>query len=336
MRFPPSWSSNAARSRPRSSDTRARRDSSSSCAESTDATGTPDRGGRGLLARRVRAAELDLRRARSERHAAGVRRRHARAAHHALRLLPPAAAPERRRSRRPPAQTRLRAGAAQAAARFPRAERRRLAHPALLSPRLHPRQRLAHHVAGDEEVAAARGSMTDDLRRTYDAVAGDYLTHIFGELAGKAFDRQLLDEMAGRAGDGLLCDLGCGPGHVARYLHERGAHVVGVDLSPGMVAQARALTPAVPFQVGDMRALDVPDASWQAIVAMYSIIHIPKPSLPDVFREMKRVLVPGGVVLVSFHIGNETVHRDEWWGNSVSIDFFFFQPAEIVAALEAA
>jgi SAM-dependent methyltransferase len=178
--------------------------------------------------------------------------------------------------------------------------------------------------------------MSDDLTRSYDAVAGEYVAHIFDELKDKPFDRQLLDEMVERANGGVICDLGCGPGHVARYLHERGADVIGVDLSPGMVAQARALTPAVPFQVGDMRALDVPDGAWQVIVAMYSIIHIPKASLPDVFREIRRVLAPGGTLLVSFHIGEETVHRDEWWGHDVNVDFFFFPKRDVVAALEEA
>ena len=109
----------------------------------------------------------------------------------------------------------------------------------------------------------------DDLRRTYDAVADDYVAHIFDELKDKPFDRQLLDEVAARAAGGIVCDLGCGPGHVARYLHERGANGVGVDLSPAMIERARALTPAVRFEVGDMRALDAPDGAWQAVVAMY-------------------------------------------------------------------
>ena len=59
--------------------------------------------------------------------------------------------------------------------------------------------------------------MSDDLKRTYDVVADDYVEHIFGELAGKPFDRQLLDEIAAASGQGVICDLGCGPGHVARY-----------------------------------------------------------------------------------------------------------------------
>ncbi len=176
--------------------------------------------------------------------------------------------------------------------------------------------------------------MDDSLKRTYDLVAGDYAAHIFDELKNKPFDLALLDEMAARAGNGVICDLGCGPGHVARYLHERGANVIGVDLSPGMVERARALTPGVSFETGDMRALDVPDGAWQAIVAFYSIVHFPREELAEVFREMKRVLAPGGALLLSFHIGAEGVHRDEWWGHAVDIDFLFFQTAEVTAALE--
>jgi SAM-dependent methyltransferase len=176
----------------------------------------------------------------------------------------------------------------------------------------------------------------DDLKRTYDAVADEYVAHIFGELKDKPFDRRLLDAVVARAGAGVICDLGCGPGHVARYLRERGAKVVGVDLSPGMIERARALVPDVRFEVGDMRALDVPDDAWKAIVAMYSIVHLPPASLPEVFREWRRVLAPGGVALVSFHIGTEPVHRDEWWGHEVSIDFLFFQTGEVTGALEAA
>ena len=176
----------------------------------------------------------------------------------------------------------------------------------------------------------------DSLKSTYDLVADDYVAHVFDELRGKPLDRALLDELAARAGTGIVCDLGCGPGHVARYLHQRGAKVIGVDLSPEMVARARALTPDVPFVEGDMHALDVPDGAWQAIAAFYAVVHIPRPSLPDVFREMRRVLVPGGALLVAFHIGSELVHRDEWWGHAVSIDFLFFEMDEVTAALRSA
>ena len=48
--------------------------------------------------------------------------------------------------------------------------------------------------------------MSDELRRTYDAVADDYAAHIFDELKDKPFDRQLLDEVAASAAGGIVCD----------------------------------------------------------------------------------------------------------------------------------
>jgi len=75
----------------------------------------------------------------------------------------------------------------------------------------------------------------------YDRVAGAYAERYFTELERKPFDRELLDRFAADLrGRGPVCDLGCGPGHVGRYLAERGVEVIGVDLSPGMVALARA------------------------------------------------------------------------------------------------
>src|SRR5256885_1247773 len=96
------------------------------------------------------------------------------------------------------------------------------------------------------------------LRDGYDRVAAEYARRIFRELDDKPFDRAFLDRLAARVGIGRrlpVADVGCGPGHVARYLHERGVHVVGVDLSPAMVAIAGALTPGVTFHEGDLRAL---------------------------------------------------------------------------------
>jgi len=173
-----------------------------------------------------------------------------------------------------------------------------------------------------------------DLQDGYSRVAGEYAARIYDELAHKPLDCALLDRFADRVRDvGRACDLGCGPGQVARYLHERGVDVLGVDLSPGMVAQAQRLNPGIPFQTGNMLALDVPDAAWAGVAAFYSIIHIPRDDLPRALRELHRVLRPGGVLLLAFHIGQEVVHLDEWWGEPVSLDFFFFEPEEIAGHL---
>src|SRR5713101_5862065 len=95
-----------------------------------------------------------------------------------------------------------------------------------------------------------------DTQHSYDAVAEEYVARIVGELAHKPLDRELLDRFAMRVRDaGTVCDVGCGPGHVARYLHERGVNVIGVDLSPHMVELARQLNPGIEFAQGNMLAL---------------------------------------------------------------------------------
>ena len=181
------------------------------------------------------------------------------------------------------------------------------------------------------------GQYRINLQTSYDRVAEEYVRRIFDELQYKPLDRQLLDRLAAGVGkEGVICDMGCGPGHVARYLSERGAHVVGVDLSAGMIEQARRLNPGIEFWQGNMLALDVQDGAWAGIAAFYSIIHIPREEVIAALRELKRVLRPGGTLLLAFHIGAEVVHMEEWWGQAVSADFVFFQPHEMQGYLQTA
>jgi SAM-dependent methyltransferase len=176
-----------------------------------------------------------------------------------------------------------------------------------------------------------------DVGDSYDRVAAEYALRIFGELEHKPLDRQLLDRFAERVQRlGPVCDLGCGPGHVARYLHDRGVQVTGLDLSAEMVEQARRLNPGIEFRRGNMLSLDLEDGAWGGIAAFYSIIHVPRTEIAIALAEMKRVLRPGGVLLLAFHVGDETVHLDEWWGQPVSLDFRFFRPEEMADSLRRA
>ena len=169
-----------------------------------------------------------------------------------------------------------------------------------------------------------------DCQSSYDRIAQDYAARIYGELAQKPLDRKLLDDFASRVkGGGPVCDLGCGPGHVARYLHDVGVDVFGLDLSPGMLEQARRLNPGIHFREGNMLSLDVPDSSWGAVVAFYSIVNIPKADIPQAFREVNRVLKPGGFFFVAFHLGIEDLREEELWGHKISLDFVFFLRKEV-------
>jgi SAM-dependent methyltransferase len=176
-----------------------------------------------------------------------------------------------------------------------------------------------------------------DVRESYDSAAEAYAEHLATELAGKPLDRHLLNRFAEETrGRGLVADVGCGPGHVARYLHEQGVTVVCIDLSPEMVAVAKRLNPGLSFQVGDMRQLDLPDAALAGVVAFYSIVHFEPAELTAILLEMRRILASGGLALISFHIGDQVVHVEDLFGARVSLDFRFHVPRDVIEALRSA
>jgi SAM-dependent methyltransferase len=176
-----------------------------------------------------------------------------------------------------------------------------------------------------------------DLQSGYDRIAENYATEFFEELKRKPFDCRLLDEFAESVrGEGVVCELGCGPGQIARYLKDRGVDIRGVDLSAEMVKVASRLNPDISFSQGDMLDLRVPDDSLAAIVLFYSIIHIKREDVTRAFQEISRVLTHGGKLLLSFHGGEGEIHRDEWYGQPLSIDFRLFQSSEMAGYLEAA
>jgi SAM-dependent methyltransferase len=198
---------------------------------------------------------------------------------------------------------------------------------------------LYYYIGGGwrDNYSSMSDSITRSIRESYDRVADEYARQIYGELRHKPLDRGLLDRFAAEvAGRGEVCDMGCGPGQVARYLRDTGATVFGLDLSPRTLEQARRLNPDIPFREGNMLSLDLPDGALAGITAFYAIVNISGESLPSIFREMLRVLQPGGLLLLAFHSGDEILHEHELWGRPISMDFILFQPVAIRRYLEAA
>lgn len=171
----------------------------------------------------------------------------------------------------------------------------------------------------------------NDVQSGYDRIADEYARRIYDELRSKPLDRELLDRFAKSIGNtGIACDLGCGPGQVARYLQGRGTEVCGLDLSETMLQRARELNPGIEFHSGDMRALPVPDNTWAGIAAFYAIVNLSRVEVAQSLREMFRVLKPGGHLLLAFHIGNDTSQvEDDIWGHGISLEFTFFHVSTV-------
>jgi uncharacterized protein len=192
----------------------------------------------------------------------------------------------------------------------------------------------------DRDVVLAEGAEARDARVVagYDAAAAGSGRELADELERKPFDRWLVDRIAAEADGGPVADVGTGPGQVAARLAAGGAQVLGVDLSPAMVEEARSRFPDVEFAVGDLANLLRPRAAagWSAITAWYAFVHLAGSELAAVVAGLARVLVPGGWLAFAVHVGDEVRRVEELFGAAVDLDFVLHDPTEVVEAVSAA
>jgi SAM-dependent methyltransferase len=174
-------------------------------------------------------------------------------------------------------------------------------------------------------------------RDGYDLTAAIYAERFHAHLRDRPLDRAMLAGFAGLVErDGVVADVGCGTGATSRVLADFGLDVLGIDLSPNMVAEARRLNPDLSFQVGSMTDLDLDDGGLDGICAWYSVIHIPDEPLPHVFSEFRRVLRPGGWALLAFQVGHHARTFNEMFGEQVALTFYRRQPDVIAQLLDEA
>jgi ubiquinone/menaquinone biosynthesis C-methylase UbiE len=174
----------------------------------------------------------------------------------------------------------------------------------------------------------------DRVRQSYDAVAEEYTTRLAGELEYKPLDRALLSALLEQTETGApVADVGCGPGHVTGWLADQGARVVGMDISTRMISVARSRYRKAEFREGDLLSLPASDCEFGSAVALYSIIHLDPSETHLAFAELRRVLRPSGLLLVSFHVGRGVRHFEEWWGKDVDLDFRFREVDDVAEAL---
>ena len=169
------------------------------------------------------------------------------------------------------------------------------------------------------------GEDVNKVENLYDTVAKEYAETFSGEHEKKPKDREMLHRFSQEIGDRQpVWDFGCGPGQTTIYLKNLGIEISGLDLSEKILEQARTIHPEIHFRKGNILDLEFDNDSIAGIVAFYAIVHFTEEQAGKAFREVFRVLQPGGIFLFTFHIGEETIHVGEFLGKKVDIDLMFF------------
>jgi len=138
-----------------------------------------------------------------------------------------------------------------------------------------------------DKTPRAHGSFRELEREGWNRLAANY-----GDFTG-AFTPQavqpLLDAVRVSAGMRVL-DVACGPGYVAAAATARGATAIGIDFAAAMVAEARRIFPAISFEEGDAEALGFADASFDAVVCAFGLLHMADPdrAIGEAHRVLRR------------------------------------------------
>jgi len=166
----------------------------------------------------------------------------------------------------------------------------------------------------------------DKVAEAYNVVAKEYADKFCGEHEKKPLDREILYRFSQEvAGKRPIWDFGCGPGQTTQYLRDLGIEISGLDISEKLLEQANVIHPDIIFRKGNILDLEFENESIAGIVAFYAIVHFSPEQVAKAFREIFRVLQPGGIFLFTYHIGEGVIHLDEFLGKDVDIDFMFFK-----------
>lgn len=175
---------------------------------------------------------------------------------------------------------------------------------------------------GESEPPASVRTVHDDAwlsdaRTSYDRVALSYTEFTRGAFDRLPYVRAVFDlfaHLVDDSGGGPVVDAGCGPGWLTGHLARHGLRIAGIDLSPALVGIARGNNPGIPCAIGSITDLPLQDASMNGLVCWYVLHHVPDDALPTVLAQFRRVLRPGGLLLMGGHAGQGSRLKTEGYG----------------------
>lgn len=158
--------------------------------------------------------------------------------------------------------------------------------------------------------------MKEKVRKGYEA--GDYEGEYRNDREVREEEEELFEDLFDLIPEnGSILDLGCGTGEpFDRYLVDEGFEVKGVDLVEKHIYAAREYVPEGDFVQGDFFAIDPSKESFDAVISLYAVFHLPRERHKELFEHMHNLLREAGAILAT--VGGEEMDRytEKEWSDS--------------------
>lgn len=134
------------------------------------------------------------------------------------------------------------------------------------------------------------------VEQGYNKIAEDYYNH--RDL--NKFNNELEEFASLLPKNAHVLDVGCGAGiPTAKFLINRGIKVTGIDLSDKMLSLARLNVPSAEFIKMDMNELKFEENTYDGIISVYTLFHVPRNNHIQIFKKFFEILKPGGILLIN-------------------------------------
>ena len=150
----------------------------------------------------------------------------------------------------------------------------------------------------------------NSVKKNYDLIADQYIEEYGTELE----DIDLINKFESYLEkDSTLIDLGGGSGKLTNYFNEKGYKAICYDFSESMKKYAEKTYPNIQFILDDIINIKnhFNEDSINGIIAMYSLFHIPKENIEQLFKDINSILSNNGLFCFSLHLGNGEEFVDE-------------------------
>jgi len=172
----------------------------------------------------------------------------------------------------------------------------------------------------------------EQVKQAYGQIGDDYHTYTLKGLNSDWWDDFIVQTQHG----GLILDIGCGSGVAAQHFLHHGRHVLGIDISPKMIALARQKFPSIPFMCGNVTACRFPENCFDGIALFFTILHLPKSEAMTLLKNCHLWLEDGCSLGLSVVEGTDEGRCDNFMGQACSVYLSYYQTDELCQELHEA